>query len=172
MSESSPKPRIVIGSDHAGFLVKETIRGYLQSAGYAVDDQAREWLSESLWELARVLRALQKPAEADRRDAERTALWKNRPPGELAALALRQSSRAALIGYGKTPISDPARAVRELDLDQATASLRLAISFGFKDLASLRADPDSWILLGRADLQPLVKGLESPGASSPLQPQK
>jgi ribose 5-phosphate isomerase B len=39
MSESSPKPRIVIGSDHAGFLVKEAIREYLQSAGYDVDDQ-------------------------------------------------------------------------------------------------------------------------------------
>ncbi|MFI5460821.1 MAG: protein kinase, partial [Isosphaerales bacterium] len=124
----------------------------------AADDQARESLSESLWELARVLRAVGKPAEADLRDAERSALWKHRPPGELAALALRQSSRAVLIGYGKTPISDPARSVRELDLDQAVASLRLAIFLGFKDLATLRADPDSWILLARADLQPLIKG--------------
>jgi ribose 5-phosphate isomerase B len=39
MSESPAKPRIVIGSDHAGFLVKETIRKYLVAAGYAVDDQ-------------------------------------------------------------------------------------------------------------------------------------
>jgi ribose 5-phosphate isomerase B len=39
MSESLAKPRIVIGSDHAGFLVKETIRKYLESAGYTVDDQ-------------------------------------------------------------------------------------------------------------------------------------
>src|ERR1700687_1271208 len=39
ISESPPKPRIAIGSDHAGFPVKETIRKYLEAAGYAVDDQ-------------------------------------------------------------------------------------------------------------------------------------
>jgi hypothetical protein len=39
MSESLAKPRIAIGSDHAGFPVKETIREYLEAAGYAVDDQ-------------------------------------------------------------------------------------------------------------------------------------
>jgi ribose 5-phosphate isomerase B len=39
MSESPAKPRIVIGSDHAGFPVKETIRKYLEAEGYAVDDQ-------------------------------------------------------------------------------------------------------------------------------------
>ena len=32
------KPRIAIGSDHAGFSVKETIRKYLESAGYSVSD--------------------------------------------------------------------------------------------------------------------------------------
>jgi RpiB/LacA/LacB family sugar-phosphate isomerase len=39
MTETPNKPRIVIGSDHAGFLLKETIRKYLLTAGYAVDDQ-------------------------------------------------------------------------------------------------------------------------------------
>jgi len=39
MTETSKRPRIAIGSDHAGFLVKETIRKYLEEAGYAVDDQ-------------------------------------------------------------------------------------------------------------------------------------
>jgi ribose 5-phosphate isomerase B len=39
MGETSKKPRIAIGSDHAGFCVKETIKKYLESAGYAVDDQ-------------------------------------------------------------------------------------------------------------------------------------
>ena len=33
------KPRIAIGSDHAGFSVKEAIRKHLEAAGYAVDDQ-------------------------------------------------------------------------------------------------------------------------------------
>jgi ribose 5-phosphate isomerase B len=39
MGETSNKPRIAIGSDHAGFSVKEIIRQYLENAGYAVDDQ-------------------------------------------------------------------------------------------------------------------------------------
>ena len=39
MTELPKKPRIAIGSDHAGFLVKEIIRKYLEAAGYAVNDQ-------------------------------------------------------------------------------------------------------------------------------------
>lgn len=39
MNEDSPKSRIAIGSDHAGFSVKEAIKNYLESAGYSVDDQ-------------------------------------------------------------------------------------------------------------------------------------
>lgn len=38
VSDSSAKPRIAIGSDHAGFSIKETIRKYLEGAGYAVND--------------------------------------------------------------------------------------------------------------------------------------
>jgi ribose 5-phosphate isomerase B len=38
MNQASAKPRIAIGSDHAGFSVKETIRKYLEGAGYAVND--------------------------------------------------------------------------------------------------------------------------------------
>jgi len=39
MGETSNKPRIATGSDHAGFSVKEIIKKYLENAGYAVDDQ-------------------------------------------------------------------------------------------------------------------------------------
>src|SRR5712671_4722050 len=39
MTEPPRESRIAIGSDHAGFLVKEAIRKYLQAAGYVVDDQ-------------------------------------------------------------------------------------------------------------------------------------
>ena len=39
MSEAPSKPRIAIGSDHAGYAVKEAIRKYLEAAGYQVDDQ-------------------------------------------------------------------------------------------------------------------------------------
>ena len=38
MAESSSKPRIVVGSDHAGFRAKETIKKYLEGAGYPVED--------------------------------------------------------------------------------------------------------------------------------------
>ena len=38
MTIPSAKPRIAIGSDHAGFSVKEAIRQYLESTGYAVSD--------------------------------------------------------------------------------------------------------------------------------------
>src|SRR6266403_257289 len=39
MPASPTKPRIAIGSDHAGFSLKESIRKYLEEAGYLVDDQ-------------------------------------------------------------------------------------------------------------------------------------
>jgi len=32
------KPRIALGADHAGFQAKESIRKYLEAAGYVVDD--------------------------------------------------------------------------------------------------------------------------------------
>ena len=38
MSESSSKPRIILGSDHAGFRAKETIKTFLLGAGYPVED--------------------------------------------------------------------------------------------------------------------------------------
>ena len=38
MADSFPKPRIAVGSDHAGFRAKETIKNYLHDAGYQVDD--------------------------------------------------------------------------------------------------------------------------------------
>ena len=38
VSDTPAKPRIAIGSDHAGFSIKEIIRNYLEGAGYAVSD--------------------------------------------------------------------------------------------------------------------------------------
>lgn len=96
---------------------------------------------------------MQNTAEADRLDALRAAVWKVRPPGELAALALEETTRAVLIGYGKTPVSPPALSVRALDLDQAAANLQLAIARGFNDLHTLRSHPDSTFLLSRKDLE-------------------
>jgi ribose 5-phosphate isomerase B len=38
LSDASSKPRMVVGSDHAGFRAKETIKKYLEGAGYTVED--------------------------------------------------------------------------------------------------------------------------------------
>src|SRR5271169_4404260 len=47
MPELSAKPRVALGSDHAGFPIKETIRQFLQDAGYPVDDLGT-WSEESV----------------------------------------------------------------------------------------------------------------------------
>jgi ribose 5-phosphate isomerase B len=36
---SAEKPRIALGADHAGFQAKESIKSYLESAGYRVSDE-------------------------------------------------------------------------------------------------------------------------------------
>jgi ribose 5-phosphate isomerase B len=38
LADSSSKPRIAVGSDHAGYRAKETIKQYLEGAGYRVED--------------------------------------------------------------------------------------------------------------------------------------
>jgi serine/threonine-protein kinase len=132
----------------------------------------RERLAEALWELARILRAANRSAEADRLDTQRVSLWARRPAGELADLALRQATGAVLIGYGKTPISPAAQRIRDLDLDQAVANLLRALSQGFDDLALIRAHPDAPALLARPELQSLIKALELRQQSSAGQPHK
>ena len=134
-----------------------TPRGAVRPGARARVDEAgveeRRWRSEVLWDLAHVLRALKLLADAEKADGDRVALWQERPPTELVNLAFRQLERALVIGYGKTSISDRARAVRDLDLDQAAANLRLAIARGFRDLRMIQSHPDSQVLLSREDLK-------------------
>ena len=47
MPDSTSKPRIALGADHAGFRAKETIKKYLEGAGYGVDDVGT-WSEESV----------------------------------------------------------------------------------------------------------------------------
>ena len=47
MPELSPKPRVALGADHAGFPIKETIRQFPQNAGYLIDD-LDTWSEESV----------------------------------------------------------------------------------------------------------------------------
>jgi ribose 5-phosphate isomerase B len=44
---SAAKPRIALGADHAGFQAKESIKKYLESAGYDVSDEGT-WSEESV----------------------------------------------------------------------------------------------------------------------------
>lgn len=45
MPEESPKLRIALGADHAGFHIKEAIKSYLEGAGHSVTD-AGTWSEE------------------------------------------------------------------------------------------------------------------------------
>jgi hypothetical protein len=89
-------------------------------------------------------------------------LWKKRPPEELLGLAIEHLTDATMIGYGETPLSDAAAAVREFDLNQAAADAKLAIAHGRKDLGKLKSHPDSDALLKREELKPLLDGLVPP----------
>jgi len=46
-SSRTDRPRVALGADHAGFQAKETLKKYLQSAGYAVNDVGA-WSEESV----------------------------------------------------------------------------------------------------------------------------
>jgi ribose 5-phosphate isomerase B len=47
MPDSTQKPRIALGADHAGFPMKESIKKYLLLAGYPVEDLGT-WSDESV----------------------------------------------------------------------------------------------------------------------------
>ena len=47
MPETSLKPRIALGSDHAGFHIKETIRQFLDNSGGPVNDPGT-WPEEAV----------------------------------------------------------------------------------------------------------------------------
>src|SRR5262249_39604101 len=121
-------------TEKARATLDRAVRVLSETSASAKDDaQRRDWLSEGLWELARILRELKNSVEADKLDARRAALWQDRPTSEVVALALKQAGRAAMIGYGKTPVSPQAAVVRQRDLDQAASNLRLAVGRGFSD---------------------------------------
>ncbi len=150
-------------------LLEQAAKRFQQAAGrqapakdLALD---RELRSETLWNLARILGILKLPQEAQRVDAERNDLWKNRPPAELVDLALKHLSQATMFAYGKMPLSDRAAAVRELDLEQAAAEVRLAVACGLEDDAKLTSAPEASFLLKRADVKSALKQLKTTGTA-------
>jgi eukaryotic-like serine/threonine-protein kinase len=149
--------------EKARLLLERAVKA-LTDASVSSSDEAerRESRSAALWELARILRGLNNTAEADRVDAQRVLLWRNRPPRELAALALKQTSMAAVIGYGKAPLPPEARSVFKLGLDQAVVTLQLAVARGFRDVRMLQSHPDFPILLSREDFKLLIMDMAFP----------
>ena len=126
------------------------------------DQKPRRRLSEAIWERARLLRSSGDAVEADGLDTDRQRLWKDRPPTELADLAMEETTRAGRIGYGRIPIDDRAAAVRRLGLDLAADHLRLAVSLGLRDFAALRKHPDATLLLSRPDVRVLLDDAQFP----------
>ena len=47
MTDSTTKPRIALGADHAGYHLKEAVKKYLGEAGYVTDDLGT-WSEESV----------------------------------------------------------------------------------------------------------------------------
>ena len=136
-------------SEKARTLLAQAVKS-LSGAAVSATEEAhrRQWKGAALWELAHTLHALNKTSEAERVDAQRVALWRDRPPGELATLALQQTSLAAVIGYGNTSVPPLALSIRERDLDQASANLA-GHGRGFRDLRTLQSHPDSQMLLSK-----------------------
>jgi serine/threonine-protein kinase len=113
--------------------------------------------SEVLWDLARVLRILGRPEkEIAAVEAERLALWQGRPAPELIDLARDEAIRASVVEYGKPPSSPQARAVRENELDLIRSHLRLAASFGFRDVAKPASDPAFLSLFSGDEIKALL----------------
>ena len=149
--------------DQARPLLNQAVK-VLSDVSVTETDQALrcQWLSAALWELATIARVLESAGEADRIARSRVALWQDRSAEELADLALKQTTVAVLIGYGKTTVSPLALKVRQHDLDQAAADLKLAVALGFRDLRLIRSHPDSSTLLSRDDLRLTIMDLEFP----------
>jgi serine/threonine-protein kinase len=122
----------------------------------------RRFRSEALADLACIFRGRRLFAEAEKADAERAAVWEGKPLSELVDTALEQLESALLIGLGKTPLSDRAKAVRELDLAKAADTVRLAIALGLTDLSKVRSHPDARFLLSRKELEPLLMDMAFP----------
>ena len=81
-----------------------------------------------------------------------------------------ETTQAALVGYGRSPIGERAEAVRRLDLDLAAENLLLAVALGFRDPARLRKNRDAWLLLDRPGVRPLSDDIvfpENPFESAP-----
>ena len=144
-------------------LLRRAVETLTPFGSSAKGDPTPRWrLTEALWETARLLRSTGKSDEADRLDAERLALWKDRPPSELAGLALEETAQAARVGYGKLPANAEGENVRRLELEAAASNLRLAISQGFRDFHSLRRNPVAELLLSRDDIKTLIMDLDFP----------
>ena len=106
-------------------------------------------------------------AEAERLDARAQGTVEGPAAGELADLAIEETTQAARVGYGRAPLDGPAAAVRRRDLDLAADHLRLAVELGFRDSAALRKKRDAALLLSRPDIRMLLEFPDVPFQPAP-----
>jgi eukaryotic-like serine/threonine-protein kinase len=139
--------------DALGALEQSTATFRVLTTTDTADPEVRGWISEVLWERARVLRELGRLAEAAQLDKERVRLWAGVPATELVSLALNEAGRVRVIGYGTRTLPPQAARVRELDLDVACAHLNIAVAQGFTDVQLVRSHPDGALLLERAEVR-------------------
>jgi serine/threonine-protein kinase len=136
----------------------------------STDPMARRRLTEALWYCSRFLQSSDDREEAGRMEARRKAVWNDRPPVDLADLAMEEAVESATIGPGPSFDDAAVAAVRRLDLDLAAENLRTAIELGFRDFATLRKKHDSAPLLAHPAVRPLIDDLvfpDDPIAPSP-----
>jgi len=114
------KPRIAIGADHAGFPVKESIKKFLEQAGYVVDDVGT-WSEESV-DYPNYARAVGERVASGRSDLGILAcgtgigmsIAANKVPGVRAALAhdamtarlAREHNNANVLALGGRVVED------------------------------------------------------------------
>ena len=83
-------------------------------------------------------------------------------PAPLAALAMEETERAALVGYGSKTVNDRVEAVRRLELDLAAENLRMAAALGFRNPTAFSAYPNRLLLLRRPDVDPILNDIVFP----------
>ena len=94
-----PKPKIFLGTDHAGFELKEEIKKYLKKEGYEVDDQGAFSYNESDDYPEFIYKAAKKVSETQK---SKGIIFGGSGQGEAIAANKVPGIRAALY-YGKSP---------------------------------------------------------------------
>ncbi len=87
-------------------------------------------------------------------------MWNACSPDELVTLALKETSRAVLIGYGKTDVSERAKPFANSTWTRPRPTYDWPLP-RFYGPNRLKAHPDAPFLLSRDDVKSAIAGLKS-----------